>query len=52
MVKGDKRSWKHERFTRLGECFEENDRLFIVGVDNVQSKQMQDIREKLRGLLI
>merc|ERR1712226_1196345 len=37
------------RFSKLNESFEENDRLFIVGVDNVQSKQMQDIRSKLRG---
>jgi len=49
MVKGDKRTWKNERFSRLNESFEENDRLFIVGVDNVQSKQMQDIRSKMRG---
>lgn len=49
MVKGDKRSWKSERFTKLTEHFGENDRVFVVGVDNVQSKQMQDIRCKLRG---
>lgn len=49
MVKGDKRAWKSERFSKLEESFQECDRLFIVGVDNVQSKQMQGIREKLRG---
>ena len=49
MVKGDKRSWKNERFAKLTECFGENDRVFVVGVDNVQSKQMQEIRSKLRG---
>lgn len=49
MVKGDKRSWKNDKYEKLNECFGANDRLFIVGVDNVQSKQMQDIRQKLRG---
>jgi large subunit ribosomal protein LP0 len=29
--------------------FEENDKVFIVGIDNVQSKQMQEIRCTLRG---
>ena len=49
MVKGDKRSWKNTRFSKITEYFGENDRVFVVGVDNVQSKQMQDIRIKLRG---
>lgn len=52
MVKGDKRSWKNVRFDRLNELFTSNDRVFVCGIDNVQSKQMQDIRIKLRGKAI
>jgi large subunit ribosomal protein LP0 len=49
MVKGDKRSWKETRFTNINELFAENDKMFVVGIDNVQSLQMQEIRMKLRG---
>jgi large subunit ribosomal protein LP0 len=49
MVKGDKRTWKNERFERLNDLFGANDRVFVCGIDNVKSKQMQEIRMKLRG---
>jgi large subunit ribosomal protein LP0 len=49
MVKGSKKDWKAARWANLTNMFAENDKVFIVGIDNVQSKQMQDIRIKLRG---
>ena len=49
MVKGDRAQWKSEYFGRLLHLLEEYPRCFIVGVDNVGSKQMQQIRMSLRG---
>ncbi|CAJ0951479.1 unnamed protein product, partial [Mesorhabditis belari] len=49
MVKEDKSTWKANYFTKIAELFEEYPKLFIVGVDNVGSKQMQEIRIAMRG---
>jgi len=49
MVKEDRNTWKAQYFTNLIEKFEEYPKCFIVGVDNVRSKQMQQIRASLRG---
>ncbi|CAJ0587261.1 unnamed protein product, partial [Mesorhabditis spiculigera] len=49
MVREDKSTWKSNYFQKLGELFEEYPKLFIVGVDNVGSKQMQEIRIAMRG---
>jgi len=49
MVREDKASWKANYFTKLEGLLEEYPRCFIVGADNVGSKQMQEIRIALRG---
>jgi len=49
MVREDKSTWKSNYFMRLIELMDEYPKLFIVGVDNVGSKQMQSIRMALRG---
>jgi len=49
MVREDRTAWKAKYFTKLIELFEEYPRCFVVGVDNVGSKQMQQIRLSLRG---
>lgn len=49
MVREDKSTWKANYFTKIGELFEEYPKCFIVGVDNVGSKQMQEIRQAMRG---
>jgi len=49
MVREDKSTWKANYFTRLAELLEEFPKCFIVGADNVGSKQMQEIRIALRG---
>jgi len=49
MVREDKTAWKASYFTKIAELFEEYPKLFIVGVDNVGSKQMQEIRIAMRG---
>merc|ERR1712152_71797 len=52
MVREDKSTWKANYFTRLAELLEEYPKCFIVGADNVGSKQMQEIRIALRGKAI
>jgi len=47
--KKDKATWKAKYFVHLIELFEEYPKCFIVGVDNVGSKQMQEIRGGMRG---
>jgi large subunit ribosomal protein LP0 len=47
--KKDKVTWKAKYFVHLVELFEEYPKCFIVGVDNVGSKQMQEIRIGMRG---
>lgn len=49
MVKEDKATWKSNYFLKLVQLFDEYPKCFIVGVDNVGSKQMQHIRIALRG---
>jgi len=49
MGREDKTTWKANYFTKLVQYMEEYPKCFIVGADNVGSKQMQQIRIKLRG---
>jgi len=49
MVKEDKTAWKASYFVKLVTLLDEYPRCFMVGVDNVGSKQMQKIRIALRG---
>lgn len=49
MVREDKAAWKANYFTKLATLFDEYPKCFIVGADNVGSKQMQEIRIALRG---
>jgi len=49
MVREDSAAWKAKYFVKLVELFEEYPKCFLVGVDNVGSKQMQEIRQALRG---
>jgi len=49
MVREDKSTWKSNYFLKLTEYLDEFPKCFIVGVDNVGSKQMQTIRASLRG---
>jgi len=49
MVREDKTAWKSNYFVKLLKLFEEYPKCFIVGVDNVGSRQMQKIRVSLRG---
>ncbi|MCP9263221.1 60S acidic ribosomal protein P0 [Dirofilaria immitis] len=45
----DKATWKANYFVKIVELLEEYPKCFIVGVDNVGSKQMQEIRQAMRG---
>jgi len=45
----DKFEWKSKYFIKLLTALDEYDKFFIVGVDNVGSNQMQQIRISLRG---
>ncbi|KRX24829.1 60S acidic ribosomal protein P0 [Trichinella nelsoni] len=49
MVREDKTTWKSNYFLKLVKFLEEYPKCFIVGVDNVGSNQMQQIRISLRG---
>jgi len=49
MVQGDKATWKANYFVKLVQLLDEYPKCFIVGVDNVGSKQMQQIRAALRS---
>ncbi|XP_037078861.1 60S acidic ribosomal protein P0-like [Pollicipes pollicipes] len=49
MVREDRRKWKENYFSKLSACLDEYPKCFIVGADNVGSKQMQQIRMALRG---
>merc|ERR1711953_508225 len=52
MVREDKTTWKSNYFTKLTTLMGEYPKRFIVGADNVGSKQMQEIRIALRGKAI
>lgn len=49
MVREDKQTWKANYFVKLVSFLNEYPKCFIVGVDNVGSNQMQQIRMSLRG---
>jgi len=49
MVREDKQTWKANYFTKIETLFDTYNRCFLVGADNVGSKQMQDIRAFMRG---
>jgi len=49
MVKGDRSSWKANYFLKMVQLMDEYPKCFIVGADNVGSKQFQGIRSALRG---
>jgi len=49
MVREDKSTWKANYFVKLVKLLEEYPKCFVVGADNVGSKQMQEIRIALRG---
>lgn len=49
MVQLRKKDKKALYFKKLNRILADNDRCFIVGIDNVRSKQMQQIRYSLRG---
>jgi len=48
MVREDKSAWKNSYFMKLIQLLDDYPKCFIVGVDNVGSKQMQTIRVSLR----
>lgn len=52
MVKEDKSTWKANYFVKISQLFDEYPKVFIVGADNVGSKQMQQIRSSLRGTAV
>ncbi|XP_033101058.1 60S acidic ribosomal protein P0-like [Anneissia japonica] len=52
MPKEDKDTWKSNYFLKIIQLFDEYPKCFIVGVDNVGSKQMQAIRMSLRGYAV
>ena len=43
---------KIEYFRRANQYFDEYNKILVVLTDNVQSKQMQDIRISLRGTAV
>jgi len=49
MGRENKAAWKANYFIKVVQLFDEYPKCFIVGADNVGSKQMQQIRSSLRG---
>jgi len=49
MVKEDRAAWKNGYFEKMAALLDEYPKCFIVGADNVGSRQMQKIRIALRG---
>jgi len=49
MVKESRAEWKVKYFARILTLFDEYKQILLVGVDNVGSKQMQEIRIAMRG---
>lgn len=49
MVKEDRSTWKANYFIRVVRLFDDYPKCFIVGIDNVRSNQMQQIRKSLRN---
>ncbi|XP_067013724.1 large ribosomal subunit protein uL10 [Anabrus simplex] len=52
MGREDKATWKSNYFTKLIQLLDDYPKCFIVGADNVGSKQMQQIRMSLRGTAV
>jgi len=52
MGREDKETWKANYFTKLVQYLDDYPKCFIVGADNVGSKQMQQIRIGLRGTAV
>jgi len=52
MVKEDRAAWKSSYFDKMAALLDEYPKCFIVGADNVGSRQMQKIRIALRGYAI
>jgi large subunit ribosomal protein LP0 len=52
MVRENKTAWKANYFLKVVQLLDEYPKCFIVGADNVGSKQMQKIRISLRGSAI
>jgi large subunit ribosomal protein LP0 len=52
MVKEDRSAWKASYFGKMTALMDEYPRCFIVGADNVGSRQMQKIRIALRGTAV
>ncbi|KAI8116572.1 hypothetical protein FF38_13182 [Lucilia cuprina] len=50
MVRENKAAWKAQYFLKVVDLFNEYPKCFIVGADNVGSRQMQTIRTSLRGM--
>ncbi|TGZ68001.1 hypothetical protein CRM22_004488 [Opisthorchis felineus] len=49
MVRKSRSEWKADYFKKLSKHLSDCDKCFVVNVDNVRSKQMQQIRVALRG---
>lgn len=49
MVRENKAAWKANYFIKVVQLFDEYPKCFIVGADNVGSRQMQNIRTSLRA---
>jgi large subunit ribosomal protein LP0 len=52
MVRENKAAWKSNYFTKVVSYVDEYPKCFIVGADNVGSRQMQQIRISLRGTAV
>jgi len=52
MGREDKATWKSNYFLKIIQLLDEYPKCFVVGVDNVGSKQMQQIRGSLRGTAV
>lgn len=52
MGRENKTAWKANYFLKVVQLLDEYPKCFIVGADNVGSKQMQQIRMSLRGIAI
>lgn len=52
MGREDKATWKANYFTKIVQLLDDYPKCFIVGADNVGSKQMQQIRMSLRGTAV
>jgi large subunit ribosomal protein LP0 len=49
MVRDDRTAWKSKYFEKMTQLLDDYPKCFIVGADNVGSRQMQKIRISLRG---